>query len=342
METAYYDPKRPGSFGGINALARESRSSVGDVRKWLSEQDAYTLHKQQRRQFNRRKTFSKGIDDLWQADLVDVSSLATYNDGNRYILTVIDVFSKYAWAKALKNKTGTSFVNAFTEIFAEKRPNFLQTDKGTEFVNASFQKLLADNDIKFYTSQNEDVKCAVVERFNRTLKSKMWQYFSYKNTNRYLDVLQDLMTAYNRSFHRSIKAAPIDVNFQNENAIRKQLYKPKKLPVRFKFRANDKVRISQSRLPFQKGYLPTWSIEIFNVKECVPTDPATYKIVDYVGDPVEGKFYAEELQKVTKSDDIYRVEKIIKTRKRAGQLEHFVKWLGYPDKFNSWTTNIIT
>ena len=341
MDSIYYDPSKAASFGGVHPLVRESNASERDVRNWLASQDAYTLHKPTRRKFRRRKTISTGVDDLWQADLVDLSSISRFNDGYKFILTVIDVFSKFAWACPLKNKMGNTLRDAFASIVVRRKPTFLQTDKGTEFLNATFQRLLSDNDIKFYTSQNEDIKCAVVERFNRTLKSRMFRYFTYKSTSRYLDALQNLVDAYNDSYHSTIKRSPVSVTVDDEREIRKLLYSPKKLPIRWRFNVRDKVRICQSRRPFRKGYLPGWTEEIFSIESRIPTDPQTYAIVDYSGEAIVGKFYAEELQKVTKDDDVYNVERVIKSRKRAGVLEHFVKWVGYPDKFNSWTNDII-
>jgi hypothetical protein len=339
MEDNYYDIGKPGSFGGVNSLIRNTSSNVKDAKHWLSKQDAYTLHKPTRVHFRRRRVFTKGIDDLWQADLVDLSSLSRYNDGYRYVLTCIDAFSKRAHAIPLKSKTGIVVRDALEKIISEhgSRPTFLQTDKGTEFINVTVQNFLSQNDIKFYTSENENIKASICERLNRTIKEKMFRYFTYKSTLRYIDVLNDLMHGYNNSYHRSIKMRPIDVTVDNESYVRTTLYKPKRPPV-FKFEVDDKVRISETRQVFQKGYLPHWTQEIFTVVKRHPTDPATYEIKDYDGEVVKGKFYAEELQKVIKEDDVYKIEKILKTRKRFGKTEHLVKWLGYPDKFNSWTT----
>ena len=144
-------------------MQRETNNSLRNVKDWLSGVDVYTLHKPVRLRFRRRRTFAKGIDDLWQINLVDVSALAAHNDGYKYILTVIDVFSKFAWALPLKNKTGVTLTEAFSTILQSVKPTFVQSDKGTAFLNSMFQKLLADNAIKFYTSQNEDIKCAIVE-----------------------------------------------------------------------------------------------------------------------------------------------------------------------------------
>jgi Chromo (CHRromatin Organisation MOdifier) domain len=199
---------------------------------------------------------------------------------------------------------------------------------------------LRDNGIKFYTSENDDIKCAIAERFNRTLKTIMWRYFTHLSTTRYIDVLDQFVDSYNNTFHRSIKMAPSQVNSQNEDEVRRRLYPPKKLPLRWKYKAGDSVRIKQSKRAFKKGYLPTWTEEIFTIDSLYPSDPPTYSLKDYSSEIIKGKFYEDELQVVTKSDDIFVVERVIKTRKRGAKIEYFVKWRGYPEKFNSWVDSL--
>ena len=341
MEEVYFNPSASGSFSGVSNLRRYTGKNVQTVRQFLSRQDAYTLHKPIRHRFPRRRTFAKGINDLFQADLVDVSNISSHNDGYRYILTCIDVFSKRAWAIPLKTKSGTEVTSAFEKILGETKCNMLQTDKGTEWLNAKFQTLLRSHGIKFYTSENDDIKAAVIERFNRTLKSKMWRYFTYKNTRRFLDVLPDLIHSYNNTYHRSIGMKPANVNSSNEQIVREKLYplKPKS-KLKWKLMIGDKVRISMQRVPFRKGYLGNWSEEIFVVDVRYPTWPVTYGIKDLLDEPIKGRFYEQELQKVDKVGEVYIIEKILKTRKRAGKIEHFVKWRGYPSKFNSWVDNV--
>jgi len=170
----------------------------------------------------------------------------------------------------------------------------------------------------------------------------MWRYFTHASTQRYLDVLPALVESYNNSYHRSIKMAPNQVTRHNEADVRKRLYPTKaSYRPRWKFSVGDQVRLCQARRAFKKGYLPNWTEEIFVINTRYATDPPTYAIKDYDGEIIAGKFYAEELQKVVKEkDDSYKVEEIIKTRKRGGKTEYFVKWVGYPAKFNSWVDNI--
>jgi len=134
----------------------------------------------------------------------------------------------------------------------------VQSEKGTEFVKSTFQSMLRHRGIKFYTSENEDIKAAVVERFNRTLKEKIYRYFTAKHTKRYMDVLQDHIDAYNHSYHRSIGMAPVHVTPDNEDVVRSRLYPVKTKLLDWKFKAGDKMRITMQRRPFQKGYIGNW------------------------------------------------------------------------------------
>ena len=147
-----------------------------DVERWLSTQDAYTLHKPVRRHFKRRCVVLGGPNQQWQADLVDMSRLKAANDGTTFLLTVIDVCSKRAWCIPLKSKSAASLVAAFRRLLNDvNRPTTLQTDKGSEFLNRPLQRLLKEYGVHHFTTHNEETKASVVERFNRSLKTRMWQ-----------------------------------------------------------------------------------------------------------------------------------------------------------------------
>jgi len=227
---AYINPPHAGSFRGLDSIRRHAKVDVNTAREWLMGEKSYTLHKQSKTKFRRRRTIARGINELWQADLVDLSLLSNENDSQRYLLTCIDVFSKYARVEPLKNKTGSVLTTAFTKMIADHQCKLLQTDKGTEFLNGTFQKLLKDRNIRHYTSENDDIKAAVVERFNRTLKGVMWRYLTHTSSGRYIDVLPQLVSSYNNTYHRSIKMSPSEVNAQNESVVRSRLYPSKKLP----------------------------------------------------------------------------------------------------------------
>jgi hypothetical protein len=255
------------------------------MRLWLQKQDTYTLHKPVRYRFRRNRVIVGAMDDEWVADLVIMDSLSQQHNGYKYVLTVIDVLSKYAWIEAMEAKTGNNLVKVFEKIIRKgRKPKMFRTDKGTEFINRQFQTFLKKHGIRFFTTYNE-TKASIVERFNRTLKTKMWKYFTANNTLKYVDILQKLVKSYNNSRHRSIGMRPVDVNKSNENIVWQTLYgKESKKLIKFKFSIGDQVRISKAKRTFKKGYLPNWTEEVFTVTKRVPRQPPVYKIADYDGD----------------------------------------------------------
>lgn len=347
LEQLYYDPKSPAGYAGEQALYRLARKSskkvkLEDVRNWLRKQQTYTLHKPIRRKFVRRKTIVGGIDYQWQADLADVSSMSKFNDKHRYLLCIIDVFSKFAWVVPIKDKTGKTLVNAFKSVLKSgRRPKSLQTDKGSEFKNKEFQTFLKSKKIHFFTTENPETKASIVERFQRTLKSRMWKYFTHHRTLKYVDVLSKLVHGYNHAYHRSIKRAPVSVTLENEPQVTEILFgKKKQKSVKSKFKVGDFVRINKTKRTFEKGYLPNWTQELFKITAVVKTQsPLTYKIEDLDSEVIKGTFYSHELQRVEK-DQIYEIESILDRRKRkVGKKwvkEIKVHWKGYPSKFDNW------
>ena len=154
-----------------------------------------------------------------------MQSLAQHNDGVQYLLTCIDTFSKYAWVRPLKNKSGLCVKEAFKSILEEKVTLYLQTDKGTELKKTLFQGQLTEYKIQFYTSENDDIKAAIVERFNRTLKTRKYRYFTHSTSYRYVDVLENLVHSYNHTYHSSIGMSPATVNVKNESLVRQKLFR---------------------------------------------------------------------------------------------------------------------
>lgn len=344
LENVYYNLKEPGSYGGVNQLAKNTGLNVDKTRDWLTTQDTYTLHKPVRYKFKRRRTYSKHVNDLVQMDLVDLQSLARDNDSHRFILTAIDVFSRKAYAEPLKAKSAQYMVPAITRILDQifPRVNLVQTDRGLEFLNKDVQQLFRDRNIKHYWSFNDEIKASVVERWNRTLKSKMHKYFTHNNTHRWIDVLQSLVENYNNTCHRTIKMAPNQVSDENASLVRDRLYPSIDYKPKWKYQIGQKCRISKFKHVFHKGYRQGWSNEIFVIRQRFATDPVTYGLEDLLKEELAGKFYEEEIQPVTKEEDgVYKVEKILKSRRnKQGEIEYLVRWQGYSSKFDSWVSSL--
>lgn len=290
------------------------------------------LHKPARRNFKRRRVIIKGLDELWQADLVEMGVHSSQNKNYKFLLTVIDTFSKFAWAIPIKNKTGSSVTEAMKSIFDESKriPKNLQTDDGKEFFNKNFQNLMATHNINHYSTFSS-LKASIVERFNRTLKEKMWKEFSFNGSYKWINIIQKLVDEYNHSKHRTIQMRPCDVSIRNEIHLLSTVYSHIKIAIKPKFKIGDYVRISKYKHVFEKGYTPNWTAEIFKIRKIQITNPTTYLLSDYQGIPIKGGFYELELAKV-KHPTIYLVEKILKKRKD----EALVRWLGFPKEHDTW------
>jgi transposase InsO family protein len=339
----YTNPALPGSFSGMSGFIKANKNlNKSDVISYLKENEAYTLHKPKRKNFNRKRVIIPRIDHTWQLDLMDVQKISDENDMYRYLLAAIDCFSKKAWVIKMKNKTGQSTVEAFNEILktSNRKPIKIQVDNGSEFYNKDFKELCKKNNIQLYSTYSE-LKASIVERFNRTIREKLQRYFTYADNNRYIEVLDDIVQSYNNSYHRSIKTSPNSVNKDNEAKIFLQLYKYNKkegdlTEIDLKFKIGDKVRISKSKSLFQKGYEQNWTFEFFFIEKIIPSHPPTYILKDIAGEELSGTFYDKELQKVEQKEEVYRIEKILKTKTYKKEKLYLIKWLGWPDKFNSW------
>ena len=350
LKRIYLDPTSPASYGGLEKLYREvkrrrPRTTRREVQEWALGELAYALHRPVRKRFPRNPVTVFSVDELWQADLVDLQRLSGYNDGVNYLLTVIDVFSKKAWVRTLQNKKPPTVMKAFLSIVRSRgrRPLKLQTDAGWEFRdvaahlrNPSRAAERASGSVRFYVVPNE-VKASVIERFNRTLKTRMWRYFTAHNTFRYLDVLPALVDSYNRTPHRTLEGrTPDSVGPDNQLEVWRRVYKPllnTSGACEYKFQLGDLVRISVAKDPREKGYLPNWSEEYFTVTARVCRRRPVYQLTDLEGEAIEGKFYENELTPANDKQDLFE-ERAVERRGNS----RLVKWRGWPAKFNRWLT----
>ena len=275
-----------------------------------NKQLANELHKPIIRKLEKRKVYSTFKDNIWGVDLADMQLLSKYNKGIRFLLCVIDIFSKYAWVVPLKDKKGISIVKAFQNILKQsnKKPNKIWVDKGSEFYNAYFKKWLRDNNIAMYSTHNEG-KSVVAERFIRTLKSKIYKYMTSISKNVYIDKSDDIVDEYNNTYHAIIKMKPIDVKDNTYINTSKEINN--KDP---KFKVGDYVRISKYKNIFAKGYMPNWSEEVFVIKKVKNTVPWTYFINDLNGEQIIGTFYEKFYYKK-------RIKKNSELKKRLDEKE---------------------
>ena len=252
----------------------------------------------------------------------------------KYILTAINIFSKKAYARPLRNKTAQEVTHAMESVLNSLGHPIenLHVDNGKEFYNKCMKKMLQHRKINMYSTYSTK-KCSIVERFNRTLKNRMWKEFSFRGSYKWIDILDSLMDDYNNTRHRTIKMKPNDVNISNEKFVLATVCNDSfRMRPRPKFKSGDLVRMSKYKHIFNKGYTPNWTTEIFRIKTVQHTNPITYLLIDLNGHDIKGTVYTEELQLV-KHPDLYLVEKVI--RKKGDQV--YVKWFGLDSQYNSWT-----
>lgn len=352
LKKAFYDPKSPVSYFGPEKIFRyaKEKNVKGITRKkikdWLKKEEAYTLYKGSRKKFPRNRIVVEGPNQQWDADLMDMGEFSTENDGVKYVLMVIDLFSRYGYTILLENKKAETVAKALDSLLKKVKPVWLRTDKGGEFVNAKVKKVLDQYDVGHTVTQNE-TKANYAERFIKTMKNRIIKVMLKNNNVRYVDALPDLTASYNNSYHRSIKEKPANVTDANKVEIYQTQYidplLPKNFPKKMKkkkfaYKIGETVRISHLREKFSREYDVKWTGEVFTIRKRVFRDGVpVYYLTDYGGQDVKGTFYQPELQSVTlDKDDLFKLEKVLKTRGRGQNKESLVKWLNWPDKYNSW------
>lgn len=345
LHQIYKDVRYPPAFTSPHALHRyETKISKTFIKQWLKANETHTRFKHKQKTYNRPTILVGGVDYQWCADLIDMSSLARYNDNTNFLLTVIDVFTKYAWVEPLKSKTMLEIVRGFTNIFARtsRLPHSIQTDRGKEFLNIKVDKLFSEKHIKHFTSNDQKIKSSVIERFNRTLESRLFKAMYSKNSNRYLELLPHVVGGYNNTYHSAIGKAPSTITPSDTEAVWKRLYGLKRhkafenyVKAQNRFSVKTPVRISIEKNVFEKR-TPNWSKEIFRIKKILPatsTDGVVLQLADIKGNDLHGYFNIGEVQPIVISHPFQKVEKILKKYKNNW---FFVKWYNYPNENNSW------
>lgn len=321
LKQIYYNPKDPGSFSSPRVLFLAARGKISnltqhDVNLWLAKQRTYALHKHSRTEFPRRKVLVPGPHYQYQADLLDMKNHRPgKNDRKKYVLTVIDVFSRYACAIPLTWKNADSSVEGLIKAFAKmsSKPLKLQTDKGTEFYNDTVQSYLRKNKIVHFSTFQKDIKAGMVERFNRTLRKMIHMYLDANQTERYIDALPDILQGYNSRKHSAFehKYSPEEVNQLQNDVNEKEIKKIYKLlygdylaqrQKAFTFEIGDivlKAFEKKSAGAFDK-MTQTFDTVKYEIIDRLAKIPPVYKIKTLsTGNIQPGTFYAEQLQKVS-------------------------------------------
>ncbi|PIC30689.1 hypothetical protein B9Z55_021847 [Caenorhabditis nigoni] len=338
IKDAWSNPKHPCAFTSVanvhNFLKPRFKNLKYDqVEKVLEDVESFTLHRPTRKKFPRLKTMAAGVYTQLQIDLADMSKYKTHNDGTTFLLTIMDIFSRRLFVKPLKSKGGKEVASALSQIFEEmgSTPITVYSDEGKEFYNTEVSRLFKKEGVK-HISPKSDLKCAVVERANRTLKTRLAKFMTQKYNYRYINVLQSVVKGINNSVNRGIGKKPVDV--ENGDFI---VPFPDHSGARIKYQLGDHVRISAKKGNFDKGYEQGWTTEVYVISRVIPRKPVVYNLVDTNGEEIDGIFYTRELTKCTYDPDaVYRIEKVLDTRVWKGKKQSLVKWEGYPESFASW------
>ena len=234
LKEIYYNPIHPGSFGGTDKTYREAVAKFPQVtrhavKKWLGHQDAWSLNKPIKRVFKRRPVITSGLGTSFECDLIDFVNIKDSNNKYSYILLVLDQFSRYLWGRKLISKAPSVVAVQMDKILKESGPCFvLYHDAGSEW-KGDFQTLINEYKIKSVTKRNE-LHANYVERAIGSLKTRLFRYFEYKQTRKWINVFQSFIQSYNNTYHRSLQAKPVDITPKNEvDFWVKQYYKTPKI-----------------------------------------------------------------------------------------------------------------
>ena len=348
LQSIYYDPLNAGSYSGLaklwNVVKTDNPHELKkrEVQSWLNNQLTYKRHKPAVNSFSRQKILMSYIDQQWDADIMDMSKFAKFNNGYKYLAIFIDIFSRYVWVERMKTKKPKEMVNVMRIVFSEgRKPDYLRTDKGSEFTGGETKLFLRSQQITHFTTVNV-IHASYAERFIRTLKGKLYKYFTKHNSYKYIDILQDIVDSYLDATHSSTDMAPSAINKNNAQQVYETLYLPQQLeeeakPVDFKYQVGDYVHLAVSRRVFHKGYNDTYTPEIFVISHRIRSHPPRYKVKDLLNESVNGSCYEAELQLATYHEDTsFPIEKVlyytVKNKTRMAK----VRWQGYPPKFDSF------
>jgi hypothetical protein len=287
---------------GISNLSLDEVLGLGVQSGRFTEEQASVisreLHHPIVRRFPYRKIICFGKDELFTSDLCEMKSC----NGFKYILVVLDVYTKHLWTIPLRNKEGTTITQAFKELFEQTRrvPSLLWTDQGSEFFNQTFKKFLESKGIRLYHTYSERKAC-MAERVIRTLRDLMEREISknelLKREESWPAILKRVTNDYNNSVHNTTRMTPTDASKQ-ENAMLLQAnyaHRRKEKRTKPKFKVGDYVRLYAYKGRFTKGAKSNFTREVFKVVEVLPSVPPTYRIADKDGEVIEGSVYAEEL-----------------------------------------------
>jgi transposase InsO family protein len=349
LSSVYGTPGQEGAFSSVEKLFHILKKNGylditrNQVKQWLDKTYTHTIHRFRKLKYKRNPTIAKYVDHIWQGDLLFLPELVTFNDRKTCILICVDVISRFAWGEPMMNKSGLQTAKAFDKILKRakpRKPEKLHTDKGREFFNKDFKKLLKEKDIVLYSTES-DMKAAIAERCIKEIKKLVYRYLTHNQTNRFIDVLPKIFETYNKTFHSSIGMEPVNVTVSTQGTAMHNLYSHLWSTDRekiAKFKVGDSVRLSLTKSAFTKGYKGFWTTEVFKIDAIKLFHPETqYRLMDVNGDLVDGLFYEAELQlALPETIRFTNIHKVLRKKLIKGRQWALVNWEGEDPKMTRW------
>ena len=361
VEQTYLNARNPGSYSSVSGIVRivkdklpqySTRHIIDITKQILSEKPSYYLNVQPKTQFLRSRIYSGGLNYMFDTDLMNLYPFSRHNKGFKYVLVVIDIFSRFALTRGVKSKGHNDVVPAMDSILQERKCKILRSDAGGEFTNHHIKALYKKHNIKHYIAYN-DGKASYGERCIKSLKNKIIRYLTANNTYKWIDVLQDITYSYNNTIHSTLKRKPSSITKDNEDEvyneqynsisqsdIKKAIKRSDNIRRSMEISTGDYVRLSKVKNTFQKEYENKWTRELFQVyKTSVRDGCVVFYIRDLLGEEIRGSFYRQQLQKAMVRDtDLYQYEKVIGRKTVKGRKYYQIRWAYYSKKFDEWVT----
>ena len=366
LHKIYTDPTSVAGFASVDKLYKVGRKvlptlKISDVRTYLTAQRPHTEYGVRRKKFLKRAVFTSGPQIYMTADLADFQNLSKFNEGFKYVLFILDYFSRKLTIFTLKNKKASTVGGCF-EKYLKRYPSYkyLHADEGKEFQGAGNVDILKKYGVTIYHVKNRVHKAAQVERSIRTIKTKLFKVLDHYNTKKYISHIGDVVKSYNMSPHGGLMGLTpnfahtlkgLDVlpdlahelykhkfkNYSPQHMYKKNILGPAPSVVSHTSKnVGDYVRIQNLDQSFNKGYLPAHTREIFKIRKTYNGPPQHFRLSDLKGENIDGTFYGPELVK-TVLPLSYQIEKVLDTKKdKKNKVYHLVKFKGWPSKFNEW------
>lgn len=348
VRRAYVTPGHPVAYSAPAAVARHFGISRHRAKTYLQGIESYGLHREYKQPKHYNPYYVHNRRKQVQGDLIDIAKISSQNGGVKFLLLLIDIFTKKVWVYPLRDKSGPSVKRVLTTwllSLAGQLPEILKTDRGREFIARPVQQLLAAHGVEWQPASGT-LKAAIAERANKTLQILIYKYLTENETLRYLDKLPALVRTYNKRPHRSLggltpAAADLPENEARVQATFHERYaklaalRRQNLPlkvgqlVRVKTEAK---KISSSA----RAYALQFHGEYFRIIRINRTLPVAMYYLSSLdtGEHIEGGFYANELQ--PQKGDVFRIESVLGRRRRRGRREILVKWRYFGPRWNEW------